>query len=103
MQLSEISGIIPQIDERESHVFKASCTDQYCKTYQAKLCMPGNEFLKYMLDVVGVLCEIVNKDGTMARKAELQRFAKDHDLSIITIADLVRYRIHHENKTLESH
>ena len=38
----------------------------------------------------------------MARKAELQRFAKDHDLSIITIADLVRYRIYHEKKTVES-
>lgn len=54
-----------------------------------------------MLLAAGVLCEIVNKDGSMARKAELQRFAKDHDLSIITIADLVRYRIHHENEQLE--
>ena len=47
----------------------------------------------------GVLCEIVNKDGSMARKVELQKFAKDHNLSIITIADLVRYRIHHEQIT----
>jgi len=47
---------------------------------------------------VGVLCEIVNKDGSMARKAELQRFAREHDLNIITIADLVRYRIFHEQQ-----
>ena len=46
----------------------------------------------------GVLCEIVNKDGTMARKAELLRFAREHDLSIVTIADLVRYRIFHEQQ-----
>ncbi len=51
----------------------------------------------------GVLCEIVNKDGSMARKAQLQRFARDHDLSIITIADLVRYRIYHENKHMQLH
>lgn len=45
-----------------------------------------------------MLCEIVNKDGSMARKAELQRFAREHDLNIITIADLVRYRIFHEQQ-----
>lgn len=44
----------------------------------------------------GILCEIVNKDGTMARKPELQRFAREHDLTIITIADLVRYRLERE-------
>lgn len=49
----------------------------------------------------GVLCEIVKEDGSMARKVELQRFAKDHDLSIITIADLVRYRLYNENLARE--
>ena len=40
----------------------------------------------------GVLCEIVNEDGTMARIPELERFCEDHGLLMISIADLVRYR-----------
>jgi 3,4-dihydroxy 2-butanone 4-phosphate synthase/GTP cyclohydrolase II len=40
----------------------------------------------------GVLCEIVNDDGTMARRPQLQRFVDEHGLLMITIADLVRYR-----------
>jgi 3,4-dihydroxy 2-butanone 4-phosphate synthase / GTP cyclohydrolase II len=40
----------------------------------------------------GVLCEVVNEDGTMARLDDLERFAKEHDLSIISIADLIAYR-----------
>ena len=40
----------------------------------------------------GVLCEIVNDDGTMARRPQLLRFAAVHGLPIITIADLIRYR-----------
>ncbi len=44
----------------------------------------------------GVLCEIVNKDGTMARMPQLLRFAKEHGLKCITILDLVRYRLKHD-------
>jgi len=44
----------------------------------------------------GVVCEIMNEDGTMARMPELERFAEKHDLKIISVADLVRYRIHKE-------
>ncbi len=40
----------------------------------------------------GVVCEIMNKDGTMARLPELERFAEKHNLKIISVADLVRYR-----------
>jgi 3,4-dihydroxy 2-butanone 4-phosphate synthase / GTP cyclohydrolase II len=40
----------------------------------------------------GVLCEIVNDDGTMARLPELERFAAEHGLILVSIADLVRYR-----------
>jgi 3,4-dihydroxy 2-butanone 4-phosphate synthase/GTP cyclohydrolase II len=40
----------------------------------------------------GVLCEIVNDDGTMARRPDLERFAAEHGLPIVTIADLVAYR-----------
>ncbi|NMB41624.1 MAG: bifunctional 3,4-dihydroxy-2-butanone-4-phosphate synthase/GTP cyclohydrolase II [Firmicutes bacterium] len=40
----------------------------------------------------GVLCEIMNEDGTMARVPELMEFAKKHEMKIITIADLIHYR-----------
>ena len=41
----------------------------------------------------GVICEIMNDDGTMARVQQLARFAKRHGLLMITIADLIRYRM----------
>jgi 3,4-dihydroxy 2-butanone 4-phosphate synthase/GTP cyclohydrolase II len=40
----------------------------------------------------GVICEIINEDGTMARTPELVRFSKKHGLKICTIADLIQYR-----------
>lgn len=46
-----------------------------------------------------VLVEILNEDGTMARRADLEIFAQQHNLKIGTIADLIRFRIEHE-KTL---
>ena len=67
---------------------------------QSKSCKAvGTRLTHLEIGLAGVLCEIVNKNGSMARKAELQRFAREHDLSIITIADLVRYRIFHEQKS----
>ena len=44
----------------------------------------------------GVICEIMNDDGTMSRFPELEKFAAKHDLKIISVADLVRYRIQKE-------
>lgn len=44
----------------------------------------------------GVICEIMNEDGTMARTPELIRFALEHHLKMITIADLIKYRYIHE-------
>jgi 3,4-dihydroxy 2-butanone 4-phosphate synthase/GTP cyclohydrolase II len=41
----------------------------------------------------GVICEIINDDGTMARVPQLQTFAKQHHLKMITIKDLIQYRI----------
>ena len=40
----------------------------------------------------GVICEIMNTDGTMARRSQLEEFAKTHALKMITVADLIRYR-----------
>ena len=45
----------------------------------------------------GVICEIMNEDGTMARVPQLARFAKKHGLLMITIADLIKYRIRTES------
>jgi 3,4-dihydroxy 2-butanone 4-phosphate synthase/GTP cyclohydrolase II len=44
----------------------------------------------------GVLAEIVNDDGTMQRLPDLERFAAEHGLVLVTIADLIRYRRHRE-------
>ncbi|PLX94305.1 MAG: GTP cyclohydrolase II, partial [Desulfuromonas sp.] len=44
----------------------------------------------------GVICEIMNEDGTMSRMPELKKFAKKHDLKIVTIEDLVAYRMRKE-------
>ena len=44
----------------------------------------------------GVICEIMNEDGTMARLPQLAEFARKHDLKIISVADLVRYRMRKE-------
>jgi 3,4-dihydroxy 2-butanone 4-phosphate synthase/GTP cyclohydrolase II len=45
----------------------------------------------------GVICEIMNEDGTMARVPELTKFARKHGLLMITIADLIKYRIRTES------
>ena len=44
----------------------------------------------------GVICEILNPDGTMARRPQLERFAAEHRLTFVTIAQLVAYRLAHE-------
>ena len=44
----------------------------------------------------GVICEIINDDGTMARRPELEAFAEEHGLKVGTIADLIQYRLVHE-------
>lgn len=44
----------------------------------------------------GVICEILNEDGTMARRNELVEFAKKHDLKFITVAQLIKYRLRNE-------
>jgi 3,4-dihydroxy 2-butanone 4-phosphate synthase/GTP cyclohydrolase II len=49
------------------------------------------------LKPAGVICEIMNEDGTMARMPELQLFAKQHGLRIVAIADLIKYRMNKES------
>lgn len=43
-----------------------------------------------------VICEIMNDDGTMARRIELEKFAAEHGIKVGTIADLIHYRLTHE-------
>jgi 3,4-dihydroxy 2-butanone 4-phosphate synthase/GTP cyclohydrolase II len=45
----------------------------------------------------GVICEVMKDDGTMARMPDLQIFAKEHGLKIVTIADLIKYRLSKES------
>jgi 3,4-dihydroxy 2-butanone 4-phosphate synthase / GTP cyclohydrolase II len=44
----------------------------------------------------GVICEIMNEDGTMARMPELERISEEHGIPILTIADLINYRMKNE-------
>ena len=50
----------------------------------------------------GAICEIVNDDGTMARVEDLVNFCSKHGLTMITVADLVRYRLDNECETIET-
>jgi 3,4-dihydroxy 2-butanone 4-phosphate synthase/GTP cyclohydrolase II len=44
----------------------------------------------------GVICEVMNPDGTMARRPELLRFAQKHGLTLLSVTDIIRYRLRHE-------
>jgi len=48
------------------------------------------------LKPAGVICEVMNDDGTMARMPDLVTFARRHALKIVTVADLIQYRLRHE-------
>jgi len=48
------------------------------------------------LNPAGAICEIMNEDGTMARVPQLIEFCREHNLKMLTVADLIRYRMQHE-------
>jgi 3,4-dihydroxy 2-butanone 4-phosphate synthase / GTP cyclohydrolase II len=48
------------------------------------------------LQPAGVICEIMSEDGTMSRVPQLTEFCREHDLKMLTVADLIRYRMQHE-------
>ena len=48
------------------------------------------------LDPAGVICEILNPDGSMARRPQLEKFARAHDLRFITVAQIIAHRLKHE-------
>lgn len=49
------------------------------------------------LKPAGIICEIMNDDGTMARMPDLEEFAKKHQLKIVSVADIIRYRMRNES------
>ena len=48
------------------------------------------------LNPSGVICEIMNDDGTMARRPDLEKFSKKHKLTLLSVADIITYRLAHE-------
>jgi 3,4-dihydroxy 2-butanone 4-phosphate synthase/GTP cyclohydrolase II len=48
------------------------------------------------LKPAGVICEIMNDDGTMARRSDLEKFAAEHGVIILTIAELIEHRLRHD-------
>jgi 3,4-dihydroxy 2-butanone 4-phosphate synthase / GTP cyclohydrolase II len=87
----------PDDFKRPGHIFPLRYRDG------GVLIRPGHTEASVDLSVLagcapaGVLCEIVNKDGTMSRTPELLEFSKKHSLPCITIADLIRYRLKHDD------
>src|SRR5437588_5462870 len=49
------------------------------------------------LNPAGVICEVMNDDGTMARMPDLTQFAREHGLHILSVADVIQYRMHRES------
>jgi len=49
------------------------------------------------LTPAGVICEVMNDDGTMARAPDLERFAAQHGLHVLGVADVIQYRMHRES------
>ena len=78
---------------RPGHIFPLRARDGgvLVRTGQTE----GSVDLARMADCypAGVICEIMNEDGTMARMPDLEKFAEEHGLPIVTIADMVQYRL----------
>ncbi len=53
------------------------------------------------LNSVAVICEVMKDDGTMARRADLDQFCKEFDISMVYISDIVEYRMKHESLVRE--
>ncbi len=87
----------PEDLARPGHIFplKSKKGGVLCRTGQTE----GSVDLSRLagLKPAGVICEIMNDDGTMARMPDLVVFAKKHNLKIITVADLIKYRLQFES------
>lgn len=92
IQAALVPNAIPQDLNRPGHVFPLLAQDAGV----LKRCgqTEGSVDLTRLagLPPGGVICEILNEDGTMARYPQLRKFADEHDLKLVTIADLIHYR-----------
>ena len=55
------------------------------------------------LEPAGVICEVMKEDGTMARYEDLQRFSQEHDMVLLSIADLIVYRLQYDRLVERKH
>ncbi len=81
--------IFPLMSDPGGVLSRAGHTEASCDLASLAGCEPA-----------GVICEIMNDDGSMARREDLELFAEEHDLKIGTIADLIHYRTMNE-RTVE--
>jgi 3,4-dihydroxy 2-butanone 4-phosphate synthase/GTP cyclohydrolase II len=84
--LRQPGHIFPLMAQPGGVLTRAGHTEAGCDLARLAGCEPA-----------GVIVEILNDDGTMARRPQLEVFAKQHDLKIGTIADLIRYRLDKEH------
>ena len=54
------------------------------------------------VEPAGVICEVMNADGTMSRMPQLQKFGAEYGIKVVTIADLIQYRLERENFVTEA-
>ncbi len=83
--LRQPGHIFPLMAQPGGVLTRAGHTEAGCDLARLAGCEPA-----------AVIVEILNEDGTMARRPDLERFAVEHGLKIGTIADLIRYRLHKE-------
>ncbi|MBM4379894.1 MAG: 3,4-dihydroxy-2-butanone-4-phosphate synthase [Deltaproteobacteria bacterium] len=96
IQVAVAKGTKPADLSRPGHVFPLRARDGgvLVRTGQTE----GSVDLARLagLNPSGVICEVMNLDGTMARRPELQRFARKHKLALLSVADIIRYRLTRE-------
>ncbi len=97
IQVAVAPNAVPGDLVRPGHIFPLKARDGgvLVRTGQTE----GSVDLARMagLTPAGVICEIMNDDGTMARMPDLEAFAKEHDLIVVSIADLIQYRLARES------
>lgn len=88
---------VPEDLARPGHIFPLRAKDGgvLVRTGQTE----GSVDLARMsgLRSAAVICEIMSEDGKMARRAELETFSKEHGIMILTVADIIRYRMQYES------
>ncbi|STR43783.1 3,4-dihydroxy-2-butanone 4-phosphate synthase [Klebsiella michiganensis] len=90
-------GAKPSDLNRPGHVFPLRAQPGGVLTEAAILKQPSI-WSRWLAQPAGVLCELTNDDGSMARAPQCIEFAQQHNMEVVTIEDLVAYRREHERK-----